>query len=619
MLHLDYNGFYGSNCTTLSLPALEELGTNCHGTPDECSDGKKGVRGHPGVPNITNFVIETFDPSPDVLSAKSGLDGSPENATGDVSSTKSNEATETEWKEKEQGNEDKKDSATPVSEGGTGGNLESAGAEAKQAAPEVKAVAESVHERLLKQGRSFNIDLYCTGILSNGRLVELLVNSHVHHYLEFKCFDNAYIHTVDGLKEVPCSKKAVFKSSYVSLFEKRHLTRFVKTYVQADPGQPSADLDEEQQKASFSEFLKANKLSEKLRDIILYAIVLADSDQAGDVGIISTKEGLERMRTYMGSLGRYGESPLIYSLFGMSELPQAFSRNSAVKGTIFVLRRGVKRFLLDEETKAIKGVVCSAGQELSAGTVICTKNYWVGKRDLLLSHSRAVVVTDTALVEGKERVIVSLPPSGSSPPVLAYQLDASVSTSPKGTYLVQLVTKAVGPNARSDLAKAVSTLFSTKDSEDATKPTAMYIAYFNLQRYADTAVDSDTLPANLYLCGDTPSQGIELEWEAAVTEAENVFHQICGEEAEFFAETPDPLEEPVDDHVDELIKYAEAIEEHKSAVRSAGSVSVGSVATSAASFTAVAEGKNKEVATETVDGDDRNPRAVEEASPQEDD
>ncbi len=46
---------------------------------------------------------------------------------------------------------------------------------------------------------------------------------------------------------------------------------------------------------------------------------------------------IERMRLYAESLARYSKSPYIYPLYGLGELPQAFSRLSAIYGGTFML------------------------------------------------------------------------------------------------------------------------------------------------------------------------------------------------------------------------------------------------------------------------------------------
>uniref|UniRef100_A0A6N2KTH3 Uncharacterized protein n=1 Tax=Salix viminalis TaxID=40686 RepID=A0A6N2KTH3_SALVM len=95
------------------------------------------------------------------------------------------------------------------------------------------------------------------------------------------------------------------------------------------------------------------RLPPKIRSIILYAIAMADYDQ-DDRGVcqnlLKTKDGIDRLSLYQSSVGRFtnASGALIYPVYGQGELPQAFSRRSAVKGCIYVLRMPVTALLMEK-------------------------------------------------------------------------------------------------------------------------------------------------------------------------------------------------------------------------------------------------------------------------------
>jgi RAB protein geranylgeranyltransferase component A len=87
-------------------------------------------------------------------------------------------------------------------------------------------------------------------------------------------------------------------------------------------------LLQEMELQPFVEFLGKKKLPVKLQKIILYSICLIEKDQkvVPPEGRISTKEGIERLKRYVGAVGRFGNTPFLYPLYGISEYAQAFCR-----------------------------------------------------------------------------------------------------------------------------------------------------------------------------------------------------------------------------------------------------------------------------------------------------
>jgi Rab proteins geranylgeranyltransferase component A len=77
----------------------------------------------------------------------------------------------------------------------------------------------------------------------------------------------------------------------------------------------------------FVEFLEAKHLSARLQRFVLYTIARLEHAQvAGASNLCTTQQGFERVRTYFASVGRFGPSPLLFSLYGVSELAQAYCR-----------------------------------------------------------------------------------------------------------------------------------------------------------------------------------------------------------------------------------------------------------------------------------------------------
>src|SRR5690606_40568807 len=62
-------------------------------------------------------------------------------------------------------------------------------------------------------------------------------------------------------------------------------------------------------------------------------------------------ELIERIKLYGDSLAIYGQSPYVYPLYGLGELPQVFARLCAVYGGTYMLNKPVDKFHFDQNGK----------------------------------------------------------------------------------------------------------------------------------------------------------------------------------------------------------------------------------------------------------------------------
>ena len=79
------------------------------------------------------------------------------------------------------------------------------------------------------------------------------------------------------------------------------------------------------------------------------------------------------MQLYLQSVGRYGESPFLYPIYGVGGLPESFSRLCAIHGGTYMLNTKVDEILFDENGK-VKGIR-NGEQEARAPIVICDPSY----------------------------------------------------------------------------------------------------------------------------------------------------------------------------------------------------------------------------------------------------
>ena len=82
---------------------------------------------------------------------------------------------------------------------------------------------------------------------------------------------------------------------------------------------------------------------------------------------------LENMALYLDSIGRYGDSPFLYPIYGLGGLPEAFSRLCAIHGGTYMLNTQVDEILFDESGK-VSGIK-SGDATATAPLVICDPSY----------------------------------------------------------------------------------------------------------------------------------------------------------------------------------------------------------------------------------------------------
>jgi len=218
---------------------------------------------------------------------------------------------------------------------------------------------------VMQHSREFMVDLAPKAMLGAGNLVEALVSSGAHNYLECKIVQGAALWQHTRLAAIPASRADIFKDRTLSPGDKRKLMRFLKDVLEPEdnPASPSEDSTAGLGSAISSKFddrplvsvLEEQGLPPNLREVILYGLVLASTDQHAAAkegplqpGIVSAREGKAAMAKYIASVGRYGPGTgaFLVPLYGMGEIPQAFCRVAAVGGAVYVLRCPVTEILL---------------------------------------------------------------------------------------------------------------------------------------------------------------------------------------------------------------------------------------------------------------------------------
>ncbi|KAJ7996391.1 hypothetical protein DPEC_G00236600 [Dallia pectoralis] len=397
------------------------------------------------------------------------------------------------------------------------------------------------YNKIVKEGRRFNIDLVSKLMYSRGSLVDLLIKSNVSRYAEFKNVTRILTYRNGKVEQVPCSRADVFGSKQLTVVEKRMLMKFLTFCL--DFEQHSEEYQDFSER-SFWDFLQTKKLTENLQHFIQHSIAMVTLDTR-------TLDGLRATQHFLRCLGRYGNTPFLFPLYGLGEVPQCFCRMCAVFGGIYCLRQSVRCLVLNKESGKCKAVIDSNGQRISCGHFVVEDGY-IGpdqrKNADSRQISRAVLITDRSILpsDSEQQIsLVTVPPvEPGSPVVRIVELCSSTMTCMPGTYLVHLTCSSSG-SAKEDLAPVVSRLFcipaspgeESKEGEEGSElPTVLWALYFNMRDTSAVDRNSYDLPSNVHVC---TSPDADLGSDHAINLAETVFRQILPEE-EFCPPAPNP-------------------------------------------------------------------------------
>ena len=231
------------------------------------------------------------------------------------------------------------------------------------------------------ENRDWNVDLIPKFVMANGSLVKLLLKTNVSTYLEWKAVDGAFVYQWEKpligkakgvIHKVPVTASEAMGSSLMGLFEKKRCRKFFsfvndfdlkdnKTYDGVNPQVPFADV------------VKKFGLEVNTIDFIGHAVALYTEDSFLSKPAINT---LDRMQLFFNSFGRYGNSPFIYPIWGLSGLAEGFSRLCALYGGTYMLNRDIEEILYDENGK-FKGIKSQG--ETAFGKILITEPSYVVK------------------------------------------------------------------------------------------------------------------------------------------------------------------------------------------------------------------------------------------------
>jgi Rab GDP dissociation inhibitor len=192
--------------------------------------------------------------------------------------------------------------------------------------------------------RDWNIDVIPKFVMANGKLVKMLLKTTVDKYLEWKCVEGTFVYQYQKggffsskggkIFKVPSNDSEALKSSLMGLWEKKRCRNFFVYIADVDVQDPSTwgkiDIENQPMKDVFKHY----KLEDNTIDFLGHAIALYNNDNyLGE----PASECIKKIQLYMDSIGRYGDHPFLYPVYGLGGIPEGFTRYCAIHGGTYML------------------------------------------------------------------------------------------------------------------------------------------------------------------------------------------------------------------------------------------------------------------------------------------
>ncbi|KAI5783880.1 GDP dissociation inhibitor [Peziza echinospora] len=188
---------------------------------------------------------------------------------------------------------------------------------------------------LPRECNKWHIPLVPKFLMADGELTKFIRSIPALHDIEFLQVGGSFVVRNDAPHKVPSTRMEALSSPLVSKMQKLYLQnflQFIAGYVEEDPTTHRKGLSLD--KNTMREFYKSFGLDSWTSEFIGHAMALYVDDSYLDK---PAREPIQRVILYVRSMARFGKSPYIFPRYGLNELPERFSRVSAVHGGLHAL------------------------------------------------------------------------------------------------------------------------------------------------------------------------------------------------------------------------------------------------------------------------------------------
>ena len=313
------------------------------------------------------------------------------------------------------------------------------------------------------ENRDWNVDLIPKFVMANGNLVKLLLKTNVSQYLEWKCVDGSFVYQWDKggllskakgvIHKVPATGKEALSSGLMSLGQKMKCKSFIEFIQDFDEKDPKTykkhNLDD-----PFKKMLDYFGLDDNTTDFIGHAVALYTDDS---FKMKTCREVIGKLQLYYNSIGRYGDSPFIYPIWGLSGIPEGFSRLCALYGGTFMLNRDVDEILYENG----KFVGIKSGGETARAKYLVAEPSYVAKYGKVKSTGkiiRCICILNHSIPNTKDvpscQIIIPQKQTGRQNDIFVAVLNSTHCVCKKDYYLAIISTKVETNDPETELKAA---------------------------------------------------------------------------------------------------------------------------------------------------------------------
>eukprot|EP00386_Alphamonas_edax_P006929 GDKI01022542.1.p2 GENE.GDKI01022542.1~~GDKI01022542.1.p2 ORF type:complete len:457 (+),score=172.81 GDKI01022542.1:72-1442(+) len=239
------------------------------------------------------------------------------------------------------------------------------------------------------QNRDWNVDLIPKFVMACGNLVKVLLHTGVTRYLEWHSVEGTYVYQFQAaglfsgakyIHKVPATDIEALKSPLMGLLEKNRCKNFLQFVANYEETKPESWKGFNPQRTTMHEVYQHYGLQPNTIDFLGHAVALYPSD---DYLTRPMCETMDKMKMYVYSLSRYGNSPFIYPIYGLGGLPEGFPRLSALHNGVFMLNKPIAGFEYGPDGK-VCGVKAESGEVAKCKMVVCDPSYVQGSAKIRL-------------------------------------------------------------------------------------------------------------------------------------------------------------------------------------------------------------------------------------------
>jgi len=170
-------------------------------------------------------------------------------------------------------------------------------------------------------------------------------------------------------------------------------------------------------------------------------------------------ETIKRIRLYGESVLRYGNSPYIYPLFGLGEMPQGFARLSAIYGGTYMLNKPVEEIIYDN---GVAVGVKSEGEVAKCKFVVGDPSYFPDKVQNVGRVASAICILSHPIPNTNDaesaQIIIPQKEAKRQYDIYISCVSSAHSVAPKGKWIALVSTIATTAKPEDELAMGIRLL-----------------------------------------------------------------------------------------------------------------------------------------------------------------